>query len=308
MVNNSPHLTLTSFELIQEGHYMEDIIVLGIDPAPAKDTIIFDGKEFAKPVASELREWLYKKQEEFNDKKILICWDAPLTANIHGKDKDFYTRPLEHTIKYKMNSSKPPPGIHTAAYALCPHWVITQYCLGLPNVHIESMVKFPFELITQDEQKKKIAHCVVEVHPALAIYAWLQDCGITNWQYKGGAKTAEKEERYKNLINVFIPELFKKLKTLDTQLSDKIDMLKSYLLEKINHGKDLPDLTIKEIEYAADYLDAFIAWLLGKLWIEDKEVILIGNEDDGAILLPNTEWTKTLYEELIKFKNGKMTT
>ncbi|MEZ7935313.1 MAG: hypothetical protein QMB67_10375, partial [Sulfurospirillum sp.] len=41
----------------------------------------------------------------------------------------------------------------------------------------------------------------------------------------------------------------------------------------------------KEKDMNDDHLDAYIAWLLGTLWLKN-EVILVGNKNTGAMLLP----------------------
>jgi len=52
--------------------------VLGIDPAPAKDSVMFDGKEFQHFSPKQLKEHIdgLSKQEEL----LFIAWDAPLSA------------------------------------------------------------------------------------------------------------------------------------------------------------------------------------------------------------------------------------
>lgn len=255
--------------------------VIGIDPAPRKNTIIYDGDEarFIKVKPSEMKQAIenFKK----NSTKTLLCWDAPLTAGI----EDFYTRPIEKKIQYSKNK-KPPKGISTMPYATCPHWVITQYCLDLPKV-FEEECRGGFKLVTNSSFSKNI-NSVVEVHPALALWCWLDGkYKVDDWHYKGGVKD-EKQKRQANLHR-FVENLNTEINTFDKQFAMSDD-----LVNEIKNDSD------------GDYLDAYIAWLLGKLWTEevkingDDAVILVGDQSAGAILLPNTEWSRSLAEELEK--------
>ena len=55
-----------------------------------------------------------------------------------------------------------------------------------------------------------------------------------------------------------------------------------------------------------DHLDAYIAWLLGTLWLENEnKVLLVGNKNTGAILLPTDkkeEVSKKWQSELEEYK------
>ena len=65
--------------------------ILGIDPAPGKESLVFDGKEFIdycpqknKNCAKELKKYINELQEVKNS--IFIAWDAPLSAAIDEKN------------------------------------------------------------------------------------------------------------------------------------------------------------------------------------------------------------------------------
>jgi len=111
--------------------------VIGIDPAPSKKTVIYNDIDgFTEIEADKLKKYLddeFKNSEE----DILICWDAPLTGgkpiNFNQKIEKynpFYQRKIEQLI----NATVQVKGISTMGYAGCPHWSITQYCLGLPQI------------------------------------------------------------------------------------------------------------------------------------------------------------------------------
>ena len=264
--------------------------VIGIDPAPSKHTAAYDGNKFYEIELSELRGWI---QEKACGDNTLLCWDAPLTASIHGEQVDFYARPIERTINTidknikDAKHKRPPSGVSTLGYAGCPHWVITQYCLDLPSVY-DSNCKGAFELIT-DNNFSKNKNCVIEVHPALALWCWLnEDNKYTgDWHYKGGTKKAERNLRLDNLRNL-------------------VDALHD-VTRKFGEDFQMNSETIEQIknDTGGDHLDAYIAWILGELWAKEVKnnkgesvVVLVGNRDTGAILLPNTDWSKALCKKL----------
>ena len=78
--------------------------VIGIDPAPAKETVIYDGAKFITKDAVALKNYLedIKKSED----NVLICWDAPLTGglseNFEDGDSPFYQRRIEQLINKIM--------------------------------------------------------------------------------------------------------------------------------------------------------------------------------------------------------------
>ena len=267
--------------------------VIGIDPAPSKETIIYSKDTgFISKQPTELKKYI----DDLQGNGVLLCWDAPLTASVFGSKIDFYTRPLEkivNTIDKNEKDKKytrPPSGISTLGYAGCPHWVITQYCLDLPSVYNDES-RGAFKLVTDEPTNKPTklnlsAPCIVEVHPALALWCWLNKDYDGGWHYKGGNKKDEIIERKNNL----------------EALTDKLQNVISEFGEKIDTSK------IKN-DSGGDFLDAYIAWLLGELWANETKnkngenaVILVGNRDTGAILLPNTDWSQELNRKLEPYK------
>lgn len=249
--------------------------VIGIDPAPSKKTVIYDGEQFIEISAIELKkEYLDKVKAD-----TLICWDAPLTGgmseNFEDGDSPFYQRRIEQLINKIMPKVE---GISTLPYAGCSHWAITQHCFGFPliNDEFKPMKQTPFKLIfNQDEQDKPFeGKYIVEVHPALALWLWLKD-KVEDWNYKGGTGKNKKTSAEKKEI----------IKKIITELNEKLSFNVPLEIEK------------------DDYLDAYIAWKLGDLWInEKKKVILVGNKNTGAMLLPNVDDAITLQENLEKYK------
>lgn len=264
--------------------------VIGIDPAPSKKSVIYDGEKFIEKKAVELKEYLDELIES-ND-NALICWDAPLTGgsptNFNQeieKYNPFYQRKIEQLINKEIPKVE---GISTLPYAGCSHWAITQHCFGLPLINDEFKPEnqTPFKLIpNQDKQEKPFeGKHIVEVHPALALWLWLKDSKVEDWNYKKSPRKS-KETSENN------PPKSKKdiLEELTSKLSDKIT-------------KDFSSFEILKIKIKNDdHLDAYVAWLLGTLWLKD-EVILVGNKNTGAMLLPNVDDAITLQENLEKYK------
>jgi hypothetical protein len=101
------------------------------------------------------------------------------------------------------------------------------------------------------------------VHPAVAIWLWIKGSSskIKDWNYK----------KDKNVLRRIVDEF------------------------KLNHI--IPnDISIKN----DDYLDAYIAWKLGKEWVENNNTVkILGNADTGSFLLP---FDNDLFEKFKKYK------
>ncbi len=252
--------------------------VIGIDPAPAKKTVIYNDVDgFTEIEADKLKEHLDDKIKKLKE-DVLICWDAPLTGGFQTNSKQkkkynpFYQRKIEQLINEKVKE------VSTLPYAGCSHWAITQHCFGLPLINDEFKPIEPtsFKLITnQDEREKPFeGKYIVEVHPALALWLWLKG-DVEDLNYKGGTgkkrrTSAEKKEIIKKII---------------IKLNEKWSIVVPKNVEKDDH------------------LDAYIAWKLGDLWQnENEKVILVGNENTGAMLLPNVEDAKDLKKKLKQYK------
>lgn len=298
---------------------MESTIkVIGIDPAPAKETVIYDGEKFIEVLPVELKVYLENFKED-----TLICWDAPLTgmasenairnfqqylealAKSKKKKKPKWS-PLEARIIEKYIALQDiPKAISTNSFSQCPHWAITQYCLGLPLINDQFIQKepIPFELITSHNEREKLSlkkNYIVEVHPALALWLWLKDSGVENWNYKGSSR------KDKNILGDNQPENKTKIfKTLTELLFKKAELLlgkqQAFDISKIKVTViKSKEETVEEKTMTDDHLDAYIAWLLGTLWLKN-EVILAGNKNTGAMLLPK-EVSEDWQIELDKYK------
>lgn len=231
---------------------MTNFKVIGIDPAPSKKSTIFDGERFHEMNNIELKSFLSKLSEQ--KEEVLICWDAPLSFNTNNTN--FYTRAIESY--FQKHESLPKKGISIRGFAGCPHWAITQYLLGYPRIDEFERGFVPnFKLVSDVKDLKDANKYVTEVHPALAIWVWLKDrIDVENidWQYKKNNQT------------------FTPIKQL-LQSSLKIDQK---ICDQIKND---------------DYLDAYVAWKLGRVWIDGKgkTVRILGNSRLGSFLLPYNE-------------------
>lgn len=170
--------------------------------------------------------------------------------SFNTNNTNLYTRAIE---SYFQKHESLPKGISVRGFAGCPHWAISQYLLGYPKIdESERGFNSNFKLVSD---VKNIEKSVTEVHPALAIWVWLKDrIDVENidWQYKRNNRT------------------FTPIKQL-LQSSLKIDQK---ICEQIKND---------------DHLDAYVAWKLGKSWVEPDnttKVEVLGNSETGTFLLP----------------------
>ena len=238
--------------------------VIGIDPAPKRGLQVFDGEDHGIPLqdAQAYLEMLAGAVD------ILVTWDAPLlgprTCVVAGESpegSDLTQRPIESFFSRAATGFATPPGISVQGYAGCQHWTISRCLLGLPRVGPFDMPAeaLPFRLIARDDCRPVVGRNIVEVHPAVATWLWcrkLRPKG-SSWYYK-----SEDETRL---------ELWQLL------------MARTPLGEVVTtwHYHSLP---------TDDELDARVAYGLGRLWLAGSdEVVLLGDEDCGAFLVPKVD-------------------
>mgnify|MGYP000600770917 CR=1 FL=1 len=75
--------------------------ILGIDPAPVKNSVIFDGVAFKTFNAQELKQYIQELQNKYHD--VFIAWDAPLSGAITDLNFNLYERKIE---KYFNRNNK----------------------------------------------------------------------------------------------------------------------------------------------------------------------------------------------------------
>ncbi len=185
--------------------------IYGIDPAPRKDNVVFDGKSFQKYNVERLKSFI-----ESLDKDTLICWDAPLSFDM--KTFNFYYRPVEYFFRYKK---KLPPGVSVLPIAGCSHWLMSEYVIGYPSLYCKRE-DISLVLKREDLNIQKIK--LIEVHPALAIWIWLKG-KRENFQYKKG-------ENKKEILKEIVDELkeLKIIKDMKINIDDELDAYISWKL------------------------------------------------------------------------------
>lgn len=252
------------------------IKVIGIDPAPGKPSTYFDDKtrkleQLEFPALKERLNSLRNSKE-----KILICWDSPITMPLDKDNISLTDRLIESFLR---EMTKNVIGVSVRPYSGCPHWTISRHIIGLPIIGDYDKDVIPFEIVRTVE---KIKHSIVEVHPAVAVYFWLDK---NFQQYKGG-----KPKGLNNDAN------WANIKRENARIN--WDNLK-----KIECIKNIFDISgIDEIEILTDDdLDTVVAYILGKLWTEKSECVeMLGNEKTGMMLMPKVG---ELFENFEKWQN-----
>ncbi|MEN4053165.1 MULTISPECIES: DUF429 domain-containing protein [Sulfurimonas] len=238
-----------------------DLLVLGIDPAPAKESVVFDGREFHSFFPKELKAYIQSHQEP-----LFISWDAPLSAALDDAYFSLTIRPIERFFNRLGRHAKEfgiPEGITTLGFSGCPHWTLSQYIFALPQLNDELQHKSGFELVmehqTNLQNNKKY---ITEIHPALSMWMFLKEkldnevLFQNSWKYKGDRKkeTLERRERLSAEMIFLAEEIF-----------------------------NLNDIVIR----SDDELDAFVCWIMGKLYVMgNQRAYIYGSQKVGSFLLP----------------------
>ena len=168
--------------------------------------------------------------------------------------------------------------------------------MGLPRVGEwdRAEEELPFRLLTEDTQpsEKELSEkpCIVEVHPAVALWLWASWDNLNQWRgstdfiYKGRIK---KQEGEKETTKVNLKE--RRGKILDLVFERwKNYPDSSQFMEQLNIRKYRT-----EIIETGDSLDAFIAMALVCLFVkkttqpDQRRVKLFGDRERGAMLLPD---------------------
>lgn len=247
--------------------------VCGIDPAPKKGLSVFDGQDHHIPLR-EARSYI-SSLETASD--LLICWDAPLTGPpcvvVEGGEADgsaFSQRPIESFFSRAETGFKTPQGISVRGYSGCPHWALSRSLIGLPKTGPFDATTVPFQLISEDAQNNIRGPHVVEVHPALALWLWCRPSCDTNsvWIYKKDA----------SVLGYFWDQL----------------------LHISAFAKVLPSASLAAPS-SDDEIDARIAYVLGCLWLDDPQsVILLGDKDHGTFLLPRVSGLEDAFQTFLE--------
>ena len=245
--------------------------VYGIDPAPRKSMSVFDGAH---------REIALEESADFLDRlaggdDCLVCWDAPLTGPPSAVVESaraasggaFSQRPIESFFDRTKTGYKTPAGISVQGYSGCSHWAITRALLGLPRVgrFDDEAAVLPFSPLLSDAQRPSRGRCVVEVHPAVAMWLWCRE----NWSPPT------------------TPWFYKKRQVGAADRPAVLAWFWSALLEvaAFRTVSDSPEWAADPT--SDDELDSRVAYALGRLWLDgSSEVFFLGDADTGGFLLP----------------------
>ena len=252
------------------------MLVLGIDPAPAKESLLFDGKHFLRFYPKELKAYLQDLQKQ---ELLFISWDAPLSAALDEEHFSLTIRPIERFFNRLGRHAKLlgiAEGITTLGFASCPHWTLSQYIFGYPKINTTLQKDGDFMLLMQNNKPLEECHYITEIHPALSMWILLRkqlredELFKASWKYKGDTKKETKRRREKLSFEMF------RLAQDDFVLPDRV-----------------------QIE-SDDELDAFVCWYIAKLYLEKKGAAMIyGDEKCGSFLLPyDAEILKSLQSYL----------
>lgn len=221
--------------------------VLGVDPAPSKPTVLFDGTSFEVLEPLDVRPWLEARLSA--EPATVVAWDAPLAFD---PATSFYVRPVDKRL---ADAARAEPAVNTAAFGNLSHWSITCYTLGFPfgepPAGLQVVDSLPSEL------KGPVA---IEVHPAFALYQW--------WKLAGRVAPVpayKKSGRRKRLAAV--DEL---LEAVGSQLQAR-----GVLADALAAGTAGPD----------DLLDAMVAWEVGTRFARGS-TSTVGSAAAGFIVLP----------------------
>jgi len=243
--------------------------VLGIDPAPAKDSVVFDGRDFKTFDPRELKEYIdtLSKEEEF----LFIAWDVPLSAALDDNNFSLTIRKIERFFNRNGRHAKElhiPEGISTLGFSSCPHWTVSQYIFGYPVINPHFQNNIDFELVMDNETliKSRAGHYITEIHPALSMWILLKniiddELFNSSWKYKGDSSM-----RTKKRSHIIVEHLF------------ALEFVREYI--------DTDNISIT----TDDELDAFVCWLMGRaLGDNDPRVRIYGDKSNGSFLLPFDE-------------------
>lgn len=160
----------------------------------------------------------------------------------------------------------------------CPHWALTRCLLGLPRVGqfdmpVESL---PFQLATCNDERPVYGRHVVEVHPAVALWLWCREgrSVTASWHYNTASWYYKKDRAV--LLELW--DILRKVPAVATVLYEVQDI----------------------VPKSDDQLDARIAYALGRLWLDDPaSVLLLGNADTGAFLVPSVPGIEDAFRSFI---------
>ncbi len=170
--------------------------VIGIDPAPTKQTAVYDGERFTFWDVLDVPARVADLARSHLD--LLVAWDAPL--GLDPGPSRFYGRRVDRAAKrlndrWVADRRVERKVIGVADAASCPHNLLTQAALGLPVGGPHA----PWQLVETAQPLPAAGRWLVEVHPAVALGAWwgrahaARALQAWRWQARsGGSRDADR--------------------------------------------------------------------------------------------------------------------
>ena len=248
-------------------HSATDWKVIGIDPAPSKETVAFDGAQFHVCLPDGVNA-LIAAQTGDRD-RVLVLWDAPLRMD----PGEYYKRAVDVDAKKLVaswSSVLEPKAVGVAAAAQCPHNILSMAVLGLPM----GVPRHGLQLLADASALEAGGRWVAEVHPAVAL-GW--------WYARQGAGSAVRLPRYKGndgMVDKVRGDLVELLQPLRAFIGPEAW---AFLDSDAGGGSPLKN---------DDQLDAWVAWLLGRLLLAGRAELWRGADaaavqrDGGYYVLP----------------------
>jgi hypothetical protein len=237
---------------IQDCAVAKGVVILGIDPAPTKDTTLWADGRCHRFKPGEVRGEIEKRLRE--GQALLIGWDAPLSFD---PAVGFSDRPIDRKVRRWVNHWKTvqdpkiePKAVSVLPFAGCSHWAITCHTLGFPyGAPPEGL-----ELSPATYSRPEPGHALVlETHPAVALaLLWIEkEIPQAFPQYKGGGVATRAKSK---------------------EIADKLGF------EPCRNSDG------NEVAWDDDALDAFVGWEMVRRFTQG-EAILMGDPKIGGYLL-----------------------
>ena len=180
--------------------------VVGIDPAPSKQTLIWSDTGPEAISAAQVPDWVANLVAEHE--RLLIAWDAPLSFRSSISCSD---RPVDRALRAILKAEH---RIDTGAASVlpfsgCSHWALSCATLGFPfgrrpgNLQL-APVDLPLNLDTPGAY-------LIEVHPAVTLATWWLE-----------SKTGKKMRRYKGKLFNAVISTFREVLSAQT-IPDAVD-------------------------------------------------------------------------------------